>query len=113
MKRKIILAAVLLLIGYATYVHGYYLDNGGKLVLYGFLELLPLWSIGAYLFWPAYYVISLIKPFSETWQPWMIVGMWIAVHTVYAFGVSYLCMEAAERLEKLWRKSRGSGGVRI
>jgi hypothetical protein len=98
MKRKIVLILIMLLIGYAAYVHGYFLDNGGKLVGYDVLELFPLWNIGAYLFWPAYYVISLIKPFTDLWQPWMIVGMWIVVHMIYAMGVSWVVVELALRI---------------
>jgi hypothetical protein len=98
MKRKVILTAVLLLIGYAAYVHGYYQDNGGKLFLYSVLELFPLWNIGAYLFWPAYFMISIIKPFTDLWMPWTVVGMWVAVHLVYAFGVSWITVEIISKL---------------
>jgi hypothetical protein len=93
MKRKVSLTIILLLVGYAAYVHGYYQDNGGKLFLYSFLELFPLWNIGAYMFWPAYFAISLIKPFTDLWQPWMIVGMWVVIHMIYALGVSWMVVD--------------------
>jgi hypothetical protein len=98
MKGKLILTAAMLLAGYATYVHGYYLDNGGKLFMYNILELFPLWNIGTYLFWPAYLVISLIKPYTDLWLSWVVVGMWIIVHTIYAYGVSWILVELSRRI---------------
>jgi len=108
MKRKFTLTVVLLLVGYATYVHGYFLDNGGKLFLYDILEIFPLWIIGTYLFWPAYFVISLIKPFTDTWKAWMIVGMWSVIHVIYAAVVSWILVEAVEKV-RLIRYNSGHG----
>ncbi len=105
MKRKIGLTFFLVLIAYATYIHGYYLDSQKKWFLYDVLDMMPLWVLGTYVFWPAYYVISVINQMTDTWQVWEIVGMWIGVQAVYAAGVSWTAVEAVERLRK-WRQSR-------
>jgi hypothetical protein len=102
MKSRIgILFLLLLITAYATYAHGYFLSYGSKLWLHDLLEAWPLWNLGTYIFIPAYFVISLINPLVEAWQPWMVVGMWIAVHIGYAFGISYLVFTIPAKLVRV------------